>query len=131
MSVYWDSSTLVACASDSELRLRLEGTRPWCRPHALAEVFSTLTGGRLGFRIAPEQAATIISGMADYLQFVELSARETMEALSFAQGLGVRGGRVHDFLHAVAAKKAGCSSLLTLNAADFVGIDAELSIESA
>jgi predicted nucleic acid-binding protein len=115
---------------EPELRLQLETTRPWCRPHALAETFSTLTGGRLGFRMDPDDAAKLIAGFADHLRFVELAAEETLAALASAKSLGIRGGRVHDFLHAVAARKAGCTTLLTLNIADFLEIDSNLSTES-
>jgi predicted nucleic acid-binding protein len=32
---------------------------------------------------------------------------------------GVRGGRIHDYLHAVAAEKSGANKLLTLDRHDF------------
>jgi hypothetical protein len=35
-----------------------------------------------------------------------------------------------DFLHANAARKAGCSHLVTLNLSDFQGLDPDLVIES-
>ena len=130
MSSYWDSSVLVACAGEPELRLKLETTRPWCRPHALAETFSTLTGGRLGFRVDPDQAAGLIASLAASLRFVELTAEETLGALASAKSRGIRGGRVHDFLHAVAARKADCTSLITFNISDFIGVDPKLTIES-
>lgn len=57
------------------------------------------------------------------MNFVELDATETTAALEAAQQRGVRGGRVHDWLHACAARKAGVAELLTDNFADFAGLD--------
>lgn len=129
MNAYWDSSAIVTGALEPAVRHQLISTRPWCRPHALAEVFSTLTGSRLGFRIDPGNASELIAGIAAQLRFVELSAEETLAALVAAKAQGVRGGRIHDFLHARAARKAGCSRLVTLNISDFQGLDPELAIE--
>jgi predicted nucleic acid-binding protein len=39
--------------------------------------------------------------------------------LKEARKKGVRGGRVHDYLHAVAAEKSGSRKLLTLDRNDF------------
>ena len=50
MKVYWDSSALVAATMEVEVRQRLLEPDQFSRKHALAEVFSTLTGSRLGFR---------------------------------------------------------------------------------
>lgn len=130
MSAYWDSSAIVSGALEPAVRHALNATRPWCRPHVLAEVFSTLTGSRLGFRIDPASAAELIAGIAANLRFVELTTDETLLALAAAQSRGVRGGRIHDFLHAKAARKAGCSHLVTLNLTDFHGLDPNLVIES-
>lgn len=130
MNAYWDSSAIVSGALEPAVRHALNSTRPWCRPHALAEVFSTLTGSRLGFRIDPASASELIAGIAANLRFVELTTDETLLALAAAQSRGVRGGRIHDFLHAQAARKAGCSRLVTLNLSDFQGLDPDLVIES-
>ena len=107
---------------DMSVRQRLQGPNQFSRKHALAEVFSTLTGSRLGFRVDPADAAEIVKELADTLTFVELSVAERVDALRTARKFGVRGGRVHDFLHAVAAMKAGCELLRTLNTGDFEGL---------
>ncbi len=130
MNAYWDSSAIVSGALEPAVRHALNSTRPWCRPHALAEVFSTLTGSRLGFRVDPASASELIAGIAANLRFVELTTDETLLALAAAKSRGVRGGRIHDFLHAKAARKAGCSRLVTLNLSDFRGLDPDLAIES-
>lgn len=130
MSVYWDSSALIAATMDVQVRRRLREGGQFSRAHALAEVFSTLTGSRLGFRVDPADAAKVVAELADALAFVELEAPEVVAALQSARDLGVRGGRVHDFLHAVAAKKAACVSLRTLNTEDFKGLFPSGQVES-
>jgi hypothetical protein len=130
MNVYWDSSALVLGAEDPVVRARLRTGQPWTRPHALAETFATLTGGRLGYRVDPETASILVAKLASRLRFIELSAEDTLEALAVAKARGVRGGRTHDWLHAVAARKAGCQQFLTLNLSDFEGFDPELIVES-
>ena len=122
MKVYWDSSALVAATMEVEVRQRLLEPDQFSRKHALAEVFSTLTGSRLGFRVDPADAAEIVKKLADRLTFVKLSVAERVVALRTAMEFGVRGGRVHDFLHAVAAMKAECELLRTLNTTDFEGL---------
>jgi len=42
--------------------------------------------------------------------------------LKEARKKGVRGGRIHDYLHAVAAEKSGARQLLTLDKNDFNGL---------
>lgn len=122
MRRYWDTSGLVEALHDESFRLKITRESAVTRSHSFSEVFSTLTGGRLGFRYAPDDAAEIISSLAKDLEVVDLSLEESLAALSQAGRLGVRGGRVHDFLHAQAARKAGVQKLVTLNRNDFVGL---------
>ena len=122
MKRYWDASGLVEALHDESLRLKVTKDSAVTRSHSFSEVFSTLTGGRLGFRYAPDDAAGIISSLAKDLEVVDLSLEESLAALSQAGRVGVRGGRVHDFLHAEAARKAGAERLVTLNTSDFVGL---------
>jgi hypothetical protein len=51
MKAYWDSSALVEATSDLILRTRLRSDGGITRTHALAEVFSALTGGNLSIRL--------------------------------------------------------------------------------
>lgn len=122
MRRYWDTSGLVEALHDESFRLKITRESAVTRSHSFSEVFSTLTGGRLGFRYAPDDAAEIISSLAKDLEVVDLSLEESLAALSQAGRVGVRGGRVHDFLHAQAARKAGVQKLVTLNRNDFVGL---------
>jgi predicted nucleic acid-binding protein len=122
MKGYWDSSALVVACQDGSVRDRLDREGGVTRVHTFAEVFSTLTGGRLGFRVDPADAATLIGEIRTALEVVELDIDEVQMALGDARSKGVRGGRVHDYLHAVAAMKAGCGKVWTLNVSDFAGL---------
>lgn len=128
MKAYWDSSALVEAHVDEDIYARLKQERAFTRTHALSEVFSTLSGNP-EFRASANQAAAAIKGMAQYLDFVDLPAAEIIEALGKAQACGVRGGRVHDYIHALAASKAGAKTLLTLDRNDFEKLVPGLSVE--
>jgi len=97
----------------------LRRERGFTRTHTLAEVFSTLTGGNLAFRLDAAAAAQTVANLAADLDFHDLTAAEVLLALQSARKKGVRDGRIHDYLHAVAAQKSGAKSLLTLDRNDF------------
>ena len=119
MKAYWDSSALVEASADLVLRRRLRNEGGVSRTHALAETFSALTAGNLSLRLEADAAAQTVENLAKDLDFVDLTPQETLKALKQARKRGVRGGRVHDFLHAVVAEKSGLSELLTLDENDF------------
>lgn len=96
--------------------------------HSFAEVFSTLTGGRLGFRYSPDEAAEMIDSLRAELKIVELSTDDTLGAYHAAEMKGVRGGQIHDYLHAVAAALGGAKTILTLKSKDFKGLVDEINI---
>ena len=123
MRRYWDSSALLDAFWDSRIEALSRESDQWTRPHTLAEIFSSLTGGRLGAQFCPSDAAEIVRELTERMNFVELSPAEVQTALDQAEKLGVRGGRVHDCLHARAARKAGVEALLTNNFGDFAGLE--------
>jgi len=120
-----DSSVLVAALDGGDpdheaCRKLLLAEKLHARPHALSETFSTLTGGRLAIRISAEDAAKILrQQMAPRLKISELSESDLLEAFDESQRRGVRGGAIYDFLHLVAARKAGAKKFYTLNLDDF------------
>ncbi|MEI6277947.1 MAG: PIN domain-containing protein [Verrucomicrobiae bacterium] len=128
MKAYWDSSALVEAVQNLGVRKALRKVSGFTRPHALAEVFSTLTGGRLGYRCQPDDAAKISRELASDLQFVELDEQETLHALATSRKHGVRGGQIHDYLHAIAARKAGALTIYTFNTGDFRSLGLSLTI---
>jgi len=88
--------------------------------HALAEVFSILTGGRLGRRIGAATAARLLEqSIVPMVEVVSLTAREILATLKAAEARGARGGAVYDLLHLAAARKAKADALVTLNGRDF------------
>ena len=122
MSAYWDSSAVIAAWIDPDLRLRLHRERGITRTHTLAEIFSAFTGGNLTIRQEADQAAKTVANLALDLDFVDLEAAQLLEALHFARAKGVRGGRVHDYLHAVAAEKNQATKIITVDRNDFEGL---------
>lgn len=128
MRAYWDTSALVQAHLDLQLHGRLLREGGLTRPHSLSETFATLTGNR-AFQLSANQAARSLIHLANYLEFVELPADTILSALQKAQSLGVRGGRVHDYLHALAADQSGADKLLTLDKNDFAGLVQKVIVE--
>ena len=88
--------------------------------HALAEVFSVLTGGRASRRLRPATAVALLkNSVLPYVRTVGLAGKDAMAALAECEARGVRGGAVYDFLHLAAARKARVDRLLTLNVRNF------------
>ena len=88
--------------------------------HALAELFSVLTGGRPGRRLKPAVAARLIQdSVLPFVQVLTLAGKDLMAALQACEARGVRGGAIYDWLHLAAARKAGAELFLTLNLRDF------------
>jgi predicted nucleic acid-binding protein len=113
---------LIEALSEPDLRQRLKQDGGLTRSHSLAEVFSALSGGNINLRVAPDKAAEMVANIANDLSFFDLAPADVISALKQAKARGVRSGRVHDFLHAVAAEKSGAKELLTLDRNDFVGL---------
>jgi predicted nucleic acid-binding protein len=126
MSSLLDSSVLVAALASDELKhteclARLLKGGNCTYSHALLETFSTLTGGKLGVRVAADFAVRMLSeSVLPRVTVIELSSSEIIAALGIAQSRGVRGGGVYDYMHLVAAKKANASVIHTLNMDDFM-----------
>jgi len=128
MSAYWDSSALFEAVQILGVRKALRKVSGFTRPHALAEVFSTLTGGSLGYRRQTDDAAKIGRELAADVKFVELDEQETLHAFATSLKHGVRGGQIHDYLHAIAARKAGALTIYTLKTEDFRSLGLPLTI---
>ena len=129
MKNYWDSSALVKLLHLDLGRPALKPGQDATRAHSLSEIFSTLTKG-VSFRYSPEDAAKMICDLARDLSFIEIGKDEALAAISSATRLGVRGARVHDLMHALAARKFGASTLMTLDIAGFHGIVENMEIGS-
>jgi predicted nucleic acid-binding protein len=127
MKVYWDTSALleVILGVPAALSAFNAPHERITRAHTLAEAFSQLTGGRMtdaaGARVqlAPNDAARAIAERAVQMEIVSLSGEQILTALKRAQKKAVRGGAIHDFLHATAAELNGADRIYTLNLKDF------------
>jgi predicted nucleic acid-binding protein len=122
MKAYWDTSAIIHAWINPATRSRLHKERPATRTHALAEIFSAFTGGNLTIRQDADEAARTVEDLARDLQFVDLDKTDVLAALKTARAKGVRGGRVHDYLHAVAAEKFSADKLVTVDRNDFDGL---------
>jgi predicted nucleic acid-binding protein len=127
MKTYWDSSALIEIIEEPSQREGLDPAHDCTRLHSLVEIFSTLTKG-VNFRYGADDAARIISDFADDLELVELSKVDVLAATKAARRAGVRGARIHDFMHAAAARKSGARVLKTLDTAGFSGLGDGLKI---
>lgn len=128
MTLYLDSSVLVAALVEDEpaheaclALLRKKEPATWT--HALAEVFATLTGGRLGLRVPPAVASELIqASLVPRLRVVELAGADVIDAIGESERVGVRGGAIFDFLHLIAARRSAAHTVYTLNHRHFIAI---------
>jgi predicted nucleic acid-binding protein len=94
--------------------------------HALAEAFSILTGGQGARRLDAAVAARLLEeSVMPFVHTVSLSGKDIMAALQDGRARGVRGGAVYDYLHLVAARKAGVQRLITLDQRHFQALARE------
>lgn len=137
MKTYWDTSGLINAAVSGTVLQRLATGDHATRTHALAEFFGILTGRGIRWerdgqayelKLTGEQAAQWLASNLTTVQFVDLTAREVLDALNQAQARNVAGARVHDYLHAVAAQKAEADELLTRNQSDFGGLTGSIPV---
>src|SRR5215218_5802042 len=112
MSCYFDTTVLVAAAlieephhADAQAAI-LRITNGITAAHSLAEVFSTLTGGRAKPRFTPSQAVqTIQMNILSRLRVIPISVDDYVTALTASQAAGVRGGAIFDLLHLAIARR--------------------------
>lgn len=76
MKRYWDTSALVDALHDFRIEALALEPEQWTRPHSLAEAFSTLTGGRLGFRYLPSDAAALLRELTAGFSFMDWTRRK-------------------------------------------------------
>ena len=127
MRVYWDSTALLNALVAGPVVHRLSKGEHVTRTHAYVEAFHHLSGRGLPMkdgtrkRVSPADAALMISKLSAKLYIRDLDLAETLKALDDAQGAGVSGRNVHDWLHARAAKLASAELILTRDD-DFIAL---------
>ena len=88
--------------------------------HALAESFSILTGGQRARKLDADTAFRLLDeSILPFVRTVGLTGKDMLGALRDARSRGVRGGAVYDYMHLVAARKAGLARLVTLDLRHF------------
>jgi predicted nucleic acid-binding protein len=137
LKTYWDTSGLINAAISGTVLQRLTAGEHTTRTHTLAEFFGILTGRGIRWerdgqayelRLTGEQAAQWLQDNLTSFQFIDLTAQEVLGTLAQAQSHNVAGARVHDYLHAVAARKAGADELLSRNQNDFSGLTGKIPV---
>jgi predicted nucleic acid-binding protein len=91
----------------------------YCAAHALAELYSTLSGGRY-LRVLPlEHVLQIVKRLHTVFTIVDVPAAEYITMLESAVHQQTRGGRIYDALHVHAAVQCDASVIYTWNEKDF------------
>jgi predicted nucleic acid-binding protein len=72
--------------------------------------------------LSTDECATWLRQFAEKVTIVELDKTDVLDALDHARRRNVQGGRVYDYLHATACRKARADELLTRNTDDFKGL---------
>jgi len=131
MKAYLDTSALIRAW---RLSVVPEGLT---RAHSVAEFFCVLTGPGLltvvngktvKVPVPPADARAAVLETFARVKFHDATGREALASLESAVKLNLSGRLVHDWMHAEAAKLAGCDTLVTLNTKDFVRMAGKLKI---
>lgn len=134
MKTYWDSSALLAAVVRDEPHhaqanaALASAPDDWTTPHALAECFATLTGGRKSIQLSPADALRVIEGnFLPRLKLLDLGPDDYMTAMRSAQPAGARGGALYDLLHLQAARKLKAQRIYTINVRHFQAFAPDLA----
>jgi predicted nucleic acid-binding protein len=97
----------------------------FCAAHALAELYSTLSGGRY-LRVLPlTQVLQIVKQVQTVFTIVDVSHRDYVSLLESAVLRQIRNGRVYDALHVHAAEQCGADIIYTWNESDVRAVASE------
>jgi predicted nucleic acid-binding protein len=119
MLVYWDSSALLNALVAQPVLNRLGQGEHLTRSHAYVEAFHHLSGRGLPLKdgqrlvVTPADAARMIRNLSKKVPARDPDPEQILQALDAAQGRGVTGRMVHDWIHAQAAKLARADLVLT------------------
>jgi predicted nucleic acid-binding protein len=126
VKIYFDTSALIAAMIEEEghhqaaLKALSDCEQGFTASHTLAEVFSTLTGGRLEVQLSPKEAGQIVeANVIQRLQILNLTVDDYKLAMQNSESVGARGGAVYDMLHLQAARRGKANRILTINVRHF------------
>ena len=72
--------------------------------------------------LTPQDAAVWLRSFRAKVKLIELEDAQVLDALDKAHLRNIQGGRVYDYVHALAAEKVQADTLLTRNTTDFSGL---------
>jgi predicted nucleic acid-binding protein len=99
----------------------ISASNPVTSTHAIAEVFATMTGGRLPVQFTPADAEqSIRTNILSRFEMLSLSIDQYSEAMTISGRVGARGGAFFDVLHLQAARTGKAEEILTLNDRHFL-----------
>lgn len=119
MKHFFDTSLLVAAFDDQDTHH--ERARPVFTRHAegaaiathtIAETFSILTGRRTW---RPSDAFQILRTNTAPMEKVTLAPADYLHTIERAEAFGIRGGAIYDALILACARRAGATTIWTLN----------------
>jgi predicted nucleic acid-binding protein len=131
---FFDTTVLIAAMVEDEQRHEAcarvldEAEDGYASVHSLTECYATLTGGRLGIRLPPGDAANLVrTNVHERLSLVSLKTTEYLQLLDSAGPAGARGGAICDFLLLACARKAKAARIYTLNHRHFIALAPDLA----
>ena len=98
--------------------------------HCLAESFNRLTGGRLGFRVRPAEAAKMLRQLTPGLTLCSLSGPHMLPCLDSAHHRGARGGPIYALLILEAARLPQAKMIWPLYLSDIPALAPDLDVRS-
>ena len=132
MKSFWDTSAAINALVSPSVFARLKHGQHMARVHLIFEFFAIMTGRGIAVKdkngnpakliLSESDATAWLRQFAGMISFVELSAVEVLDALEGAAAKGVKGGRVYDYGHALAANQVEADELITRDANDFSGL---------
>ena len=110
-------------AKDKEFRFLVSA-------HSLLEIYSVLTTAPFKPNISPATAKKLIeTNITKYATIQSLPPNEYSRLLEFITSLELKGGIVYDALIFECAKKSKADKIITSNAADFLRLNIDHSLE--
>lgn len=128
---FFDTSALVGALlvshpSHKECFALFEGTRARITDaHALAEVFSALTGS---YKVPNDVATELTLGLLERLEIEPLSMRDYETAMAEARQRGVMGGGIYDSLHATYARHHAARRIITRDPGNFGHVAPDMEV---
>jgi predicted nucleic acid-binding protein len=128
MKAFLDTSVLIATfygdhehhEPSLDLFLRFNKTDVGCAAHSLAEVYASLTGMPVKWRVSCDTALLFLNDIREKLTLITLNELEYFQTLEAAAAANLGSGTIYDALLGQCALKAEAEVLYTWNTRDFL-----------